>query len=127
MMGQLQPLIGIPFRPGGTAVDGCDCWGLVCLAYRTLYGIALDIAPASGAEVLAEAARWSRVTTPTVGDVLLFRARGWPAHVGVALGQGRMLHVVEGGVSAVERCDGPVWAARLVGAYRHPLRLGAPA
>jgi len=118
-------LIGIPFLLGGRTSAGCDCWGLLWLAYGELLDISLpSLAPGDVDAVELAKTAWRQLPpgAEAAGDVLLFRVQGWPGHVGLAVGRRRMLHVSEGTTSRVERYDTPVWLPRLEGAYRHPQR-----
>lgn len=124
--------VGIPFRSGGRDRSGCDCWGLLSLAYREVYGIQLpsfddeydragDRAVIEGlvAQHLPEMP-WQPVAAVIPGDALLFNVAGQSVHVGVAVGDGRFLHVLSTlAASCVERLAAPGWHRRLVGAYRY--------
>lgn len=37
----MRHLVGVPFQKGGRSLYGADCWGLVCIAYKSLYNIEL--------------------------------------------------------------------------------------
>ena len=134
----VSEFIGIPFRHRGRDMDGCDCWGLVRLVYRRLYGIeladfadryenALDAPAIAG--LVGEESRsqeWAAVETPQPGDVVLLRIAGAPVHVGVMVEQDRMLHVLEGIDAAIERLDSPLWQPRVAGYFRHRLLANPP-
>ncbi len=68
-------LVGIPFIAGGRGWDGCDCWGLLLLAYREVLGIELPSYDRAGAgdvpRAIVEGA-WQEVVPPHLelaGDV----------------------------------------------------------
>lgn len=125
--------IGLPFRDGGRARDGLDCWGLVCLVYAEQLGVTLN--PLSGRygstreseEIAALAADQStagpwRPVAPGDDrpfDVLLFRAYCLPTHVGLICGPRLMLHATSGRLSGVEFFADGRWLPRLIGAWRH--------
>ena len=59
--------VGIPYAPGMSSRDGCDCWGLVRLVYREefgtlLPGAVLDVTP-------GEAVSYTHLTLPTKLEV----------------------------------------------------------
>lgn len=122
--------IGLPFLEKGRTRAGLDCWGLIRLAYAEQAGVELpawregyaDTAPGPG--TAAHLARCADSFTPVAaggerrGDILLFRTGRHLAHVGLCLGSGRMLHILDGIDSTVERYLAPRWRARLAGAYR---------
>lgn len=124
----LAHFIGLPYRDHGRDRHGVDCYGLVLLFYREILGLeipALDAAYASAedgasvAECVGWAQRqWQAVETPQVGDVLLFHVLGWPAHVGVYLGNGDFLHAFRETHSCIERLNSITWKRRHIGTYR---------
>jgi len=115
--------LGIPHAAGGESRTGADCWGLVRLYAREELGLAL---PAIGRDdgwsaVDGQKSRtaWREVRGPAEhGDVLLFRLPGGMLHVGVALPDGRFLHVMEGGGSRIDTLAHDPWRRLIVGAYR---------
>lgn len=121
--------IGIPYVSKGRGWDGCDCWGLVRLFYREVLGVllpeyALEYADAEelrdvAALVEAGRASWERSELPQLGYVVLQRLVSEPVHVGVYVGDERMLHVRRATASCLERIDGPVWGRRVEGFYRY--------
>lgn len=115
--------------PRGRDRRGLDCWGLLRLVYAERLGIVLPAyegAPddaecaETGALIVREAKTWwGRVRDPAPFDAVLFRVGVWPAHVGVVVGPGRMLHIARDDAAKIESWDGPLWCRRLVGFYRH--------
>lgn len=123
--------IGLPFEDHGRNRAGLDCWGLVRLILSEQFGIAL---PSFAAEyrrttdtgkisdlILREVPAWQFVTAgdERLGDVIILRQRGAPMHVGVVLGDQRMLHIEHGVNSAIEPYSGPCWKDRVFGFYRY--------
>jgi cell wall-associated NlpC family hydrolase len=54
---------------------------------------------------------------PRAGAVALFRIVGLPCHVGLCLGNGQMLHVLQGCSTVQASLLNRPWAARLVGTF----------
>lgn len=123
--------VGIPYVPFGRGLEGCDCWGLVVLAYAAELGIVLPdysdayASPEEQAEVDALVGRasvepvWSRIDDPQPLDVLVFRRGRLETHVGLHVDRGRMLHVTADDCAKLERYDVGAWSHRLTGVFRH--------
>lgn len=119
--------VGIPFKEKGQDWDGCDCWGLVRLFYRTEYGVILTdlttyykdtsdkINIGQAAEIEKHNARLT--DSPKEGDVILFRFFGYPMHVGIYINDQKMLHVMKGIDAIIERHDKSPWKHRKLGVY----------
>jgi len=79
--------VGVPYRYGGSGVDGFDCSGLVQHAYS-----------AAGKKLPRTTGDLWRQMQPVrhqdlaVGDVLFFNIEGKVSHVGLYLGSGRFVH-----------------------------------
>ena len=126
------PFVGIPWKPSGRSFDGCDCYGIITLAYQHVYGISLPsyvgayVDPHEREEISdlltgrIPADGWRPVNDPRPGDAVVFRLRNVPWHVGVVVGPDDFLHVEESfGSSCVDRLSSARWARRRVGIYRH--------
>ncbi len=125
--------IAVPFINKGRSWAGWDCWGAVVLFYREVLGINLpsytaDYSDAGGSvesrEVLRQLItrhlpKWTSVARVEPGDVVLLNIGGRPIHVGLALGDGRMLHAERKVGTLVERLSSPIWARRVEGFYRY--------
>lgn len=53
------------------------------------------------------------------GDAVLFRVMGHDSHIGIVIGDGRMLHARPGANACIESYRGPQWGRRVQGFYRH--------
>jgi cell wall-associated NlpC family hydrolase len=104
--------VGVPYRWGGTSpATGFDCSGLVRWAYGR---VGVDL-PHSSYALYGEG---RRVATGAMdpGDVLFFEGLG---HVGLYLGEGRMVHAPYTGRNVeVVRLAGSNYGRRLVAARR---------
>ncbi|OGO06514.1 MAG: hypothetical protein A2Y92_00780 [Chloroflexi bacterium RBG_13_57_8] len=111
-MRDLSRYCSIPFRDMGPGWDGCDCWGLVLLFYKTELGIDLQSHGGEYAGVkdmasitkIAEAERkkWSVVDPPGMpGDVVEMPLLRRGFHVGVVAAPGLILHIEENGFARV--------------------------
>lgn len=118
--------VGIPFVEHGRTLAGLDCWGLYRMAYADRFGVALpdfdygstsDNAAVSNV-IGSNRGTWQQVSSPVESDAILMRLTGWPCHIGMVLGAGRMLHARPGQDVCVERYDTRLWANRIEGFYR---------
>ncbi len=84
--------VGVPYRYGGSTVNGFDCSGLVQYAYaragkhipRTTADQWQQMSPVADANLM-------------VGDLLFFRIDGRISHVGLYLGSRRFVHAPSSG------------------------------
>lgn len=134
--------IGIPFLDGGRErEEGLDCWGLLWLVEREVFGTRVpsfagdygDTQDHARIAALIEAnlPGWLPVVEPGLesglccfgaerpGDGVLLRRRGRPLHVGVVVAPARMLHIEAGTASVLDRYDGLKERHRVLGIYRH--------
>lgn len=122
--------VGLPYQPFGRSRQGCDCWGLACIAYLEQLNIALpDYLGYSSVDERAEIAAlvagatasplWRAVSAPQPLDILVFRVGRLDCHIGLYAQPGLMLHAAEGRASVLERYTTGVWSSRLTGSYRH--------
>lgn len=126
----LDRFVGIPYVQNGREYEGSDCWGVVYLYYRDVLGKLIptysaemearqftnrDIGPLLTAE---RDLHWHSVEHPQAGDCVLMRAGRHNSHVGIYLGNGRMLHSEGPEPSVIERVDGMRWRNRISGYYR---------
>jgi cell wall-associated NlpC family hydrolase len=118
--------LGTPFAHQGRGRAGIDCAGLL-LAALAAQGVHVaapaDYHPSAAAARLAAAVQASPLVEPRApdaepepGDLLLFRIRREPQHLGLAVGAGRMVHAAQpGGVAEVTLSA--LWRARIVARY----------
>ncbi len=126
--------LDVPFKERGRSYDGWDCWGLIYVAYRDVYGIILPTYTGEyhstrrreelqGLIMRRKMGGWVLDDPHRPGDVVLVRMMGRDCHVGLMLSGWDMLHVQAGVLAAVEPIDRPPWRDRtydkVEGIYRY--------
>lgn len=112
VVAQALAMTGQPYRLGGAAPGGFDCSGLVSYAYAQA-GFRL---PRRAIEQ-AERARRLPPQALQPGDLLFFRIDGTISHVGIYMGDGRMVHAPSSGKTVrIDTIDAHYWAPRYAGA-----------
>ncbi len=117
--------IGLAFKDGGRDAKGLDCWGLVTLYYQNELGVILpDVGvsaydqEAIGLNYKQIAANWVQVDEPQPNCLCTFRNHlKFPDitnHVGVYVGDGKFLHILELGSVLGKLID---WNKRLSGFF----------
>lgn len=124
--------VGIPYKALGREKDGLDCWGLLYVVQKEVFG--LDIGEYGGVgfekgcdrKALSEfmdrhRCEWERVAPgkERVGDGILLRAMGAPIHVGIVVAPGWMLHCEQNVEACIEQYTGVRWGRRVEGIYRY--------
>lgn len=128
----IERAIGVPFVVGGREWSGWDCWGLVYVAYRDVFGIEISRLDheydetASYEElqrvVTRERVEWNDVSRPDIGDISLFRVSKFETHVALVVGWGQMIHTIKSVGTICDRTNSIAWAKRHVGYLRHERR-----
>jgi len=108
-------LQGVPYRNGGTDLDGFDCSGFTQYVFGR-HGITLD------RETGAQFRMGQRVEPSDVkaGDLLFFSTVGsGPSHVAIAVDRDEFVHAPSSrGLVRVERLSAAYWSERFIGARR---------
>ena len=101
----------------GTPYEELDCWGLV----RTVYGEQLHIELPALPIQEQERHNWSQVKPgkELSGDLILFRIRELKRHVGIIIGDQKMIHADEKLGVVVERYNADPWQHKIERIYRH--------
>lgn len=122
--------IGIPFLPDGRDRSGIDCWGLHRLIFLEQRGIELPsysgifidqrtcTLKAVAAMMEAEKDRWISAESPAPFDIVLLRTGRYLWHIGTVIEPPRMIHVMDGMDSVMEKYTGPAWRHRVEGFRR---------
>jgi len=120
-----QNSIGIPFKENGRGdTNGWDCWGLCVNAFK-LKGIDLNVyehvqtmdVQMAIDEITQQVRNWIPIPPgeERSWDVIHFR----PAHIGIVVKPGRMLHVTAGVDTCLGSYHHPEWEPKILGFYRH--------
>lgn len=129
------------FLAKGRDYPGVDCWGVIYLAYRDVFGIDIPsytsdykTGDVKGSRDLSNLilyhknSCWSWVAgtangrwqgTASAMDVALFTMSGRPVHVGLMVDSKLCLHAEEEAGVFVEPIDSPMIRSRLEGIYRY--------
>lgn len=125
--------VGIPFVDFGRDVAGTDCWGLVCLVYKNIYGISLPSYLSSYSSALDRPSVQSHIQDTTQeddwdeillgwereGDLIITRHLGLPCHVALVVSKGWMLHAYPQRETVLESYERPAWNRAIHGIFRH--------
>lgn len=108
---------GTPYRSGGHSKRGTDCSGYTMEVYRTVLGIQL---PRNSAKQSEYCSRVS-MSKAQPGDLLFFHPakRGKISHVGIYLGDDKMIHASSRGVMVADLTI-PYWRKCFTHAGRVP-------
>ena len=121
--------IGIPFVSNGRTMTGCDCYGLVRLVLRNEYGIELPELSNNynDAQNLKETARLfedyrpvilaEKLLKPQEKALVVITEHGVAAHVGIAAGNGYVLHTGVKTGSICQKESHPGIRSRIEGYY----------
>lgn len=130
--------ITVPFAEKGRDWGGWDCWGLVCVAYRDVFGVELPhhTGEYDSTRRLRELRslierrkrdEWTRTEGPRAGDVVLSRLFGHFCHVGLMLNGREVIHVEESCQVVIEDTTRAPWTGegytQVEGFYRHESRI----
>ena len=123
--------VGIPFRERGRDYDGCDCYGIVFLAYRDVLGLSLpsfaeaytttEDRAALAALIDGEMGPWVEIPAgqERALDAVLMTEGRFPRHIGIVVKPGFVLHVARSHESRIERYDSSRFRRRVHGFFRH--------
>lgn len=90
----IKIMLGKPWRRFACGYDACDCYGLVVLYYREVFGIDLGTVPPVGiAEGFKERkASWPDSLPYHGALVMMYNDSGTESHCGVMLPDGMVIH-----------------------------------
>ena len=118
----------VPFLNKGTDTNGWDCYQLCKYLSRKHFDKRLpDVTSYINANdpdevintIREQVLNWVPVEKPKLGDVILFKFRGYPVHCGFVLDNVWMIHVMENCMTAVEKYKQFPWNQRYDSAYRY--------
>lgn len=123
--------VGIPYASRsdpGFGTDGMDCYMLARKVLDEQAGIKMPsmldtYADSDDMEQTRDAIvdgfpLFEEVTEPKPFDLVLIRIMGHATHIGVFLGNRRMLHTMRNHMSVIEQTDGVKWRHRIEGYFR---------
>jgi cell wall-associated NlpC family hydrolase len=132
----LNDYVGVEFENRGRG-EKVDCWGLLRRIYAERFKITIpSFSEYVDAHDIKEVAKLIKgkedgrgdtwIDTPPgeerFGDVAIFRIAGAPVHIGMVLGDDKMIHVEDGIDSCIENYTNLRWQKRLYKFYRHKER-----
>lgn len=117
LVGNAMGFLGVPYRRGGTSVEGgFDCSGFVKAMYEQTVGLILPRKAVQQAAATLKIAR----TDLQPGDLVFFNTmRHAFSHVGIYIGEGKFIHAPKPGAEVrVESLSVAYWSRRFNGARR---------
>lgn len=124
----LTEYLSIPFLSGGRDKNGCDCYGLVRLILMEQYGIILpefNLYPNAlnhnNIENIIERERplltGELQENPAPGLVVLFKTKGFKAHLGFMLTNKDVIHTTAGTGVVIDNINSPKVKNKIEGYY----------
>jgi lipoprotein Spr/probable lipoprotein NlpC len=96
---------GIPHRMGGIGKCGFDCSGFSQHVFARLFGVSLPRTTAVQASIGQRIKR----SHLQAGDLVFFKPRSYPRHVGIYVGNGEFVHASASKGIALSRLDSRYW------------------
>ncbi len=112
----MKEYLGIPYRSGGTSLNGMDCSGFARTIYANLFGI--DLPHNSAAQFSFPKLQKIDEDELQTGDLVFFSRKKRINHVGVYLGDGNFIHATNGSGITISSLDDQHWKSRMVGTKR---------
>lgn len=97
---------GVPYRLGGTSLNGVDCSAFVQTAFQQAMGIQLPRTTLDQAKVGTKIG----YQQAAVGDLVFFKTAPNTRHVGVYIGSKQFMHASTSKGVIISRLDNPYWA-----------------
>lgn len=139
--------LAVPFVEKGRDWSGWDCWGLLYVAYKEVYGLEIqrfdDAYETTRARhhmaslfqrsiedhvkqdldtlTQKDKEKWFKVDKAEPGDGIIFRVMGRLYHVGLVLDNRHFIHCEEKIGTEITELSNPIWQKR-EGYYRHVAR-----
>ena len=116
--------IPVRFIDRGRSFHGWDCWGLIFMAFKLVYGIELDSLNYNSCfskeavkdfEMESKNYKEIKLGFEKPGDIVVFRL----CHVALIIGNNDMLHVQPGYFTCIDSYRKGNWEPRIIGIYRH--------
>lgn len=125
----------IPYEGGGRTLEGADCWGLIVLLYKEIYGRDLPEFPSIGVKdyrsveqsevtskeitrLLGTRPEVEKVISGSEGDLLILRVLGEPVHIALAIDDKHMIHTGRTHGVVVENYMEQKWKSKIMGIYK---------
>lgn len=99
---------GVPYRLGGSSLNGVDCSAFVQTAFQQAMGIQLPRTTLDQVKVGTEIA----YSQATIGDLVFFKTAPNTRHVGVYIGGKQFMHASTSKGVVISRLDNPYWAGK---------------
>ena len=126
LMHWTDPYIGIPFKPKGGTKDGADCWGLVRLVLKEVFGKTLPDYLENPFDQKANAEKIDEqkaivdarlVQDKEDGRLVFLESNGFVSHIGIVVKDHGVLHTERSSGSVIERWSSLARKYRVEGIY----------
>lgn len=103
--------MGSPYVWGGTSPSGFDCSGFLQYSFKQ----AGKNVPRTVSQMYSAS---TKVSSPSVGDIVFFDTRGGPSHAGIYVGNNQFIHAGSSTGVTISSMDSSYWGPRYIGAGR---------